>query len=120
MKQDDLLFDRARERASTRRDTGMMAAADHADRIKRGWTDIAYAELCAYVADRPCDFTIDRARFLRLDEAVPPPPDKRAWGSVIKRAIKSGVIIPTGGYDRSTSSNLSPMAVYRAGVWVAK
>ena len=100
------------EQADARRESGMQSSAAHANRVEPGWTEIAYAALLAYVArvDRPYHFTIDRARAALT---VPPPPDLRAWGQVTQRAIKAGVIVPTGQFERAPSSNLSPKPLYR-------
>lgn len=78
-----------------RRDEGMKAAAEHADRSVPGWGDTAYAAVCRYIAwpHNPPRFTTEDVRvWAKLEE----PPDRRAWGAVMVRAVRSGLIRKVG------------------------
>lgn len=95
---------------------GMAAAADHADAVVAGWTDIAFDALCLAVRSfGAAEFTVEDLRS-KVEYDIPSPPDRRAWGSVTRRAITEGVIVKTGAYSAAISSNGSPKMTYRAGL----
>lgn len=52
------------------------------------------------------------ARVWSEANGLPPPPDSRAWGPVIKRALQDGLISRIG-YGKSTA-NMRPMPVWGA------
>lgn len=84
------------EEARKRRDDGMQRAADHAEAVKEGWGDTAYTYLCTYARTNH-SFTTEDVRMAAEkagDLAVPP--DKRAWGSVVARAVRAGVLRRSG------------------------
>jgi hypothetical protein len=81
---------------------GMSRAAAHADRQSDGWTDRAFAALTAAARSMPGAFTIEEVRArIQIDA----PPDGRAWGAVVVRATRAGVIRRTGGCAPAASSN---------------
>lgn len=93
---------------------GMQRAADHADRVDADWTEQAFAAVVTGVRAQPEPFTFESLR-LRIEGKVPSPPDARAWGVVVRRAIKTGVIVKTGDYAPRASGNLTPTATYVRG-----
>jgi len=87
----------ARARARAERDKGMTRAADHADRVAAEWQAKAYAALQAYLPTVPAEgFTSGDFR-RHASVHVPAPPDERAYGQIIMRAAKAG-LIRRGGY----------------------
>lgn len=72
-----------------RRDQGIARAVDHADRVIDQWSEDAYKLLLAYAGGREflSEEFVDYAR-----AALPAPPDARAFGGPIRRAVNAGVI----------------------------
>jgi len=101
--------------AMERGKAGMQQAVDHADRVVAGWSELAYIAMC--VAARSFgaqSFTIEQLR-RKVEFELPDPPDRRAWGSVTRRAINAGVIRKTGSYAPRASGNGTPTMTYLAG-----
>lgn len=76
------------------RDNGMKQATDHANRVIPAWSTLAYHFLLNYIKTVPGFMTEDVRR--ASAGQVPEPPSNRAWGSIVVRAKKAGVIIPDG------------------------
>lgn len=101
------LFDQAR----ARRDLGMQRAADHASRVEPEWIDRAFTFLS--------DFARTHGEFLSEDVVAaastadfPEPPDRRAWGHVVNRASRAGLIRRVGAKPARTSNcSLKPVWV---------
>ena len=71
-----------------RRDDGMARAARHADAVSSAWSAGAYGHLVEFVAtvkQRGGDFMAEDVRAYAAGRGLPPPPDPRAWGVVMKR-----------------------------------
>lgn len=104
-------FDFTRPRGITPAgETGMHQAADHAERVEPGWADGAFAALCDFVRDNAAPFTIEEMRARVL---VASPTDERAWGGVVMRASRAGVIV-RAGFAPAVSSHGSPKPLWRA------
>jgi len=99
------------------RDVGMQRAADHADRVEEGWSDRAHGFLVDYVAaNRGRAFMAEDIRASAESEGLPPPPDNRAWGSVVSRAVRASIIKRMGyGAQKSVTCHCSPKSI-----WVAR
>lgn len=81
---------------------GAQRAADHADRVHGGeFTVKALAAIRAYAWSHE-RFTVEDVRE-ELGEHVPTPPDPRAWGAVIRKAVREGGICEKIGVTNSTS-----------------
>lgn len=93
-------------------ETGMQQAADHAERVDPGWSDVAFAALAAF-APTVDDFTAEEARHAAHGQGVPLPPDGRAWGAVFKRAAKMKIIHKNGIAPRRCG-NMTPTIVWSA------
>jgi len=94
------------------RDRGMQQAVEHADKTSTGWSDVAYAFLVEYLATHR-EFMTEDAR-LASHGIVPEPPSKRAWGSVIIRAAKSGLIKRIGFRNvKNAKAHSTPAAVWQ-------
>lgn len=96
--------------ATVRRDAGIERAVTHADRVMLTWSDDAYSYLRTWLARKP------RGDFLAEDafaEFLIDPPDGRAFGAVIRRAARDGLIHKVG-YRQAKTSNLSPKVLWRS------
>lgn len=78
------------EAARAARDAGIHRATAHADRVNPKWSDDAYAFLERHARTSPL-FTTEDVRAASAGE-VPDPPDSRAWGGVVLRAVRAGLL----------------------------
>lgn len=76
------------------RDNGMEQASNHADSVHDKWTDIAFNFICSYIK-KSGPFMVEEVRAASVG-TVPEPPSARAWGSVIVRASRAGIIRHVG------------------------
>jgi len=81
------------------------ACADAADRAEPGWQDAAFNFLRAFAADpaRADGWLTEDVIRDAADCGFPGPPDLRAWGQVIRRAIAAGLIRRVGVRGAVTS-----------------
>ena len=98
--------------AAARRDFGIERAIDHADRTDVFWSDTAYAHVMEFCRVQKA-FLTEEARAFAESRGLNPPPDGRAWGAVMRRAAKNG-LIQRIGYKPAKSSNLSPKCLWGA------
>jgi len=94
------------ELARRRRDTGIGRSADHAHRVDPLWQERAVRVVALYARYHE-HFQAEDVRDVAETTSMPLPPDGRAWGAVMKRAAKEG-IVKADGYAPSNSSNKSP------------
>ena len=99
------------EAARLRREQGMTASLDHADRVECGWPDAAYSYLCQFAQSQDDPWTVECFRTWAAQQGLTDPPDARAFGGVTQRAIKRGVIVRVG-YAPAASSNGAVRATY--------
>jgi hypothetical protein len=97
------------------RDRGMALAEAAQERKAPGWSDRAYAAI-DHVAHAQPTVHIDPVRQVFREE---PPTHPRAWGAVWTRAIKAGLIEPTGMVSKTTDPRKHghPCPVYRSLVY---
>jgi hypothetical protein len=69
---------------------GIRKAVEHANVEVKGWSDQAYNYLIDY-ATKHKQFMVEDVREASKD-VIPVPPSTRAWGGVVVRASKAGVI----------------------------
>lgn len=100
--------------AAVRANAAILAVAAKAERKNAGWVELALAELGEYARAATGAFTIEQAR-AAIEDKVPKPHDRRAWGQVTRMARAKGVIVQQEGYAPAASSNGSPKPLYRAG-----
>lgn len=72
------------------RDKGIQAAVEHADLEYEAWSEKAFQYLLGYIAIHK-EFMAEEVRLASKGQ-VPEPPSKRAWGAIIVRAVKKGLI----------------------------
>jgi len=72
----------------------MKTAADHADRTVPGWPERAFKILQDFVQARQRGylFTAEEVREYSWLRRLPEPPDRRAWGGILTRACRAGLI----------------------------
>jgi hypothetical protein len=98
------------------RDRGIKRAIDHADRIRSAWSVEAWGILKAFLLVRSHEFMTEDFRAWAYENTeIELPPDGRAWGGIIVRAVKSGMIKKVGYRPmKSKNCHANPKAV-----WVA-
>jgi len=105
-------FDRPVEKTGEElRDEGIQKAVEHADEVHESWSDKAYQFLLDY--DPQSEFMTEDLRQAST-RYLPEPPSLRAWGAVVVRAVKNGVIQRVG--YRAVSNNKAHRTP--ASVWI--
>lgn len=97
-----------------RRDEAIARVVANADEREPGWPDRAYAALLRFCEQERNPFIIEEAReWAEARGFITPPHDHRAWGAIVQRAARAGVVLKDG-YAPARSSNLSPKVRWRA------
>ncbi|WP_293371474.1 hypothetical protein [Nevskia sp.] len=104
------------EVASLSRDRGILNAAIGAEHASPGWSIAAFEFLRDY-ARRHVQFMAEDVIRLASVSDIPKPPDGRAFGSIIQRAVREGLIKKLG-YAPAATSNLSPKCVWQSLIYV--
>lgn len=76
------------------RDIGIQKAVDHADAVHDGWSDKAYSFLLNFIKSSR-EFMTEDIREAAIG-IVPEPLSNRAWGSVVLKAARNGLIYKSG------------------------
>lgn len=84
-------------------------ATDKADADEPKWSDMAYAYLVQFAAERDGEFLGEEVIY-RSKGHVPEPANTKAWGSVFIKAARNGVICKAGW--SSNTKNASPKPVW--------
>ena len=79
---------------------GVARAGDAARKAGDEWAAIAYA---AFVEHAKTHLTFHTEDVYLAEENFPEPPDRRAWGSIPRRAVREG-IVEFNGWGRSPSA----------------
>lgn len=87
-----------------KRNDGMVRSECHAEIKSPGWSDRAYRMLLLYIRKIQTPFMTEEVRHFAKQKGLEDPPSQRAWGSVIRRAVKNRVIISVG-YGRTLNPN---------------
>lgn len=88
---------------------GAARAADHADRSDPLWRKIGHCRLLEYLLflrdedGVPHTFTAEDFRAWAIAHSLPEPPDPRAFGNLVARAAKSGLIRDSGKRVRTSN-----------------
>lgn len=91
---------------------GIKSSSEHAG---DSWNDDAFHYLRWYSAlmfRKGQTFHIEKFRQWAYSKGLPKPPEERAFGALTQKAIRMGLITPTGMYARALSSHLSPKMIY--------
>ena len=76
------------------RDKGISQAVDNADNNSENWSGKAYQFLLSYIKQNR-EFMAEDVRLASVG-IVDAPPSSRAWGGIIVRAVKAGLIQRVG------------------------
>ena len=94
------------------RDKGIKKALDNANNTHDKWSDKAYNFLLKYIKYQ-YEFMTEDVR-VASEKAIPKPPSNRAWGSVILRASRSGLINRVGFPNvKNAKAHKTPASVWR-------
>jgi hypothetical protein len=97
------------------RDAGMQQAITHADDVNDAWSDKAYYYLTMFVRYHQEPFMAEDFRAYCEKYKLPQPPHLRAYGGIIARAAKSGLIQRVGFRNLSNAkAHCTPAAVWEA------
>lgn len=90
---------------------GIAASADHAEREKPGWAELAYGYLMLYPHQR---FMAEDVRRFAERRGLGEPPDARAWGGVMQRASRAKLILKDGyGESGNAQAHCRPTQYWR-------
>jgi hypothetical protein len=92
---------------------GMAKAVKNADSVDLKWSEKAMSALCRFISLHKGPFQAEDVR--RFAVSVPHPPSLRAWGSVIVKAARLG-LIEAVGYETVSNplAHSTPARVWRA------
>ena len=76
------------------RDKGIKKALDNANSTHNRWSDKAYDFLLKYIKYQ-YEFMTEDVR-VASEKAIPKPPSNRAWGGIILKAVRAGLIHRVG------------------------
>lgn len=100
--------------ARVARDQGMKQAEDHANEEKWGWSQDAYAMLLKYLETHSEPFQTENVRDFADSMGLAFVSNPRAWGPVMTRAFKNGVIVRTGyAPTMNVNSHRTPASVWQ-------
>jgi hypothetical protein len=101
-----------KDQAVARRDRGMAKASGHAESVSAHWNDDADRALRVFLRARDGGFLAeDFVAWTRWNRDIVQPPDGRAWGAVLNRAARAGLIRKLG-YAPANTSNRSPKCLW--------
>lgn len=90
---------------------GIKKAVEHANVEVKGWSDQAYNYLLDY-ATKHKEFMVEDVREASKG-VIPVPPSTRAWGGVVVRASKAGVIRRKGFQNvKNTKAHCTPATLW--------
>jgi len=93
---------------------GANRALDHANAVMPLWGDRALSAVRAY-ANSHDRFLTEDIRAWAHSQGLPRPPDSRAWGGVISRAVKAGWLVGDGfGRTKYGPGHARPMAIWQS------
>lgn len=102
----------ALQQARAKGEAGIKSSSEHAG---ESWNEDAFHYLrwfAALMYRKGQTFHIEKFREWAYAKGLPKPPEQRAFGALTQKAIRMGLITPTGLYARALSSNLSPKMIY--------
>lgn len=95
------------------RDQGIEQAICHADAVCDNWSERAYAILKEFLQINSNGFLVEDVRLYAERKGLPEPPSKRAWGGVILRASREGLVKKNGyGITRNVRAHGTPASIW--------
>jgi hypothetical protein len=100
------------KRSRTAAQAGIQKAIDHANAVNKDWQTKAFDFLTEYIKTNRI-FMVEDVRFAS-QSIIPSPPSQRAWGAVIRKAVKDG-LIEQNGYQKvkNVNAHSTPAAVWK-------
>lgn len=95
---------------------GAAQAERHANETAPGWSDKAFEALCEFVQRIGPGKKFQAEDVRMYDSRVPPAPSLRAWGNVMVRAAREGIIRNTGMTEKVNNATAHSA---NASLWVA-
>lgn len=100
--------------ATSRGHKAAESSARRADKFIRQWTETAVAYLRTFAYKRKGKpFLAEEVRAAAEEWGLPQPPDARAWGFVMQRGRREG-IVAAAGFAKAATSNGSAKVLWRA------
>ena len=94
------------------RDKGIKKALDNADNTHDKWSEKAYKFLIKYIKSQ-YNFMTEDVR-IASEKEIPLPPSNRAWGGIILRASRAGLITRVGFSSvKNVKAHRTPATVWR-------
>jgi hypothetical protein len=90
---------------------GMNQAVDHANRVSPEWSNRAYEKLQEF-ALLGNEFMTEDVRLWADKNGLDSPPDNRAWGAVVNKAVRAN-LIERVGYGNAKTGHMRPMPVWK-------
>ena len=98
------------------RDKGIKKAIDNADNTHNKWSDKAYKFLTGYIKSHH-EFMTEDLR-MASEKEIPKPPSNRAWGGIILRAVRAGLIVRDRFSNvKNAKAHKTPATVWRVNSW---
>jgi hypothetical protein len=95
------------------RDKGIKKAVDHADDVNENWAEGAYQFLLKFLSIHIGSFMAEEVRSYAALMDFPLPPSARAWGGVIAKAAREGLIEGRGYAPvRNVKAHRTPARVW--------
>lgn len=95
------------------KEAGMQQAEDSANSVHPNWSDDAFALLQAFVKQAHGHFMCEDIRAYAEANGLAVPPSKRAWGNIIVRANKAGLLKAIGlGPVKNKRAHRANAAIY--------
>ena len=94
------------------RDIGIKQSVDNANFSHEKWSDNAFEFLIKYIQSNE-EFMTENVR-IASEGIIPEPPSKRAWGGVIVRAVKLGLINRKGFRNvKNAKAHCTPATLWK-------
>ena len=94
------------------RDKGIKQAIDNADDTHERWSEKAYKFLTNWIKTQ-YEFMTEDVR-LASEKEIPIPPSNRAWGGIVVRAARAGLINKVGFSNvKNPKAHHTPASIWR-------
>ncbi len=94
------LFDNITDRGEAKKIKGIKRAIDHANIKNAGtWSEKAYQTMKLFLSSKKTGyvFMTEDVRFWAEEHnLLPVPPSKRAWGGIVQKLVREGIIVKAG------------------------